>query len=42
MVDFAVPYINGAMVYIVAREDSTKSSSALNQTFNAFLSKVGF
>ena len=42
MVDFAVPYINGAMVYIVAREDSTKSPSALSQTYNAFLSKVGF
>ena len=42
MVDFALPYLNGAFVDIIAREDAKPSTTPLNDKFSAFLSKVGF
>lgn len=35
MVDFALPYVNGAFIYVTAREDPKSSTtSRVNQTFN--------
>jgi len=38
MLDFPIPYVNGADVYIIAKEDP---ASATNK-FDQFLAQVGF